>query len=229
MWAALSHLDLADRSFQLIIRPWQAFDIVASEHSAPKAAKDLVDMLGNAPIFCVCFRLTKTCVRGATRGQANQIAANSLRDTGAGLRQFSLRVEQVFQVNQPLALLPIAFNSLCKGQATPRHCHQTAQKHVGAFFWMPDQGSLRTFQGLKDLDAVQLNGAMQPLSRVERIASAWSSKTVEGGHLLVKPGCTREDELTSSEKQLWDLSSSLDRLQRSVLHDHAGNGADRLG
>ena len=79
----MSHLDLADEPFQLIIRPWQSFHIVACEQSPPKAAKDLVDVIYDKLVFGV--------VRAAG-GQVNQIAIHSLSDTGAAFGWIALRV-----------------------------------------------------------------------------------------------------------------------------------------
>jgi hypothetical protein len=121
----MSHLDLANAPFQLIIRPWQTGDIVAREQSPPEVVEDLVDVLGNRLILCVV---------SASGGQVYQVAVNRLSDTGAGLGSFSLWVKQVFQVNQPLALPTRAFDLDGEGQTTFRYGYQTAEQPVVAFF-----------------------------------------------------------------------------------------------
>lgn len=80
----MSHLDLANEPFQLIIGSGQPFHIVASEQSPPKAVKALVDVVGNTLVFgIVC----------AASGQVNQVMLHGLPNAGAAFGWIALRIE----------------------------------------------------------------------------------------------------------------------------------------
>jgi hypothetical protein len=79
----VSHFDLANEPFQLIICPWQAFNIVAGEQASPEAAEDLIDVLSNLPIFSIVI---------VASDQVNQIVINSLFHAGAGFGWLSLGI-----------------------------------------------------------------------------------------------------------------------------------------
>jgi hypothetical protein len=89
---------LANEPFQLIIRAWQAFHIVAGEQAPPEAAEDLSDVIRNLLIFGVV---------SAASHQINQVLIHSLSDASASFGWIALRVQQVLQVDQPLSLSPI--------------------------------------------------------------------------------------------------------------------------
>jgi hypothetical protein len=75
---------LPHEPFQLIIGPWQPWHIVAGEQSPPKAAKDLVDVIGDPLVFGIV---------GVTGGQRNQVIIHGLSDAGATFGWIALWVE----------------------------------------------------------------------------------------------------------------------------------------
>jgi hypothetical protein len=123
--ATLAHLKLANVPFQFIIRPGQSSYIVTGEEAPPKAAKDAVDMGRDRSVFRVS-RLVSD--------QVNQVSRNGLSDFGAGSTWVTVWIEQLFQINQPLPLPPIALNLVGKGLATAGQGDQAPQQNVVTFF-----------------------------------------------------------------------------------------------
>lgn len=82
-------------------------------------------MLGDQLVFRVSRLVT---------GQVNQLSGHGLPDLGAGFAWIMVRVEQVFQVDQPLPLAAIAFDLIGKGLTTAGQDEQAPQQDVVPFF-----------------------------------------------------------------------------------------------
>jgi hypothetical protein len=100
--APLSGFDAPQVRFQFIVGAWQTVHVIAGEQSSPPVAKGLFDVSGHELIFFIC-------PGGDLGHQVDQVAIHGLGHALAGgWRLTGLRrgIQQVLQINEPLALSP---------------------------------------------------------------------------------------------------------------------------